>query len=181
MREELFMAGTGGQGVLLAGQVLAQAVMEKDLNVSWFPIYSPEVRGGTTTCTLVITDGLLGSPITGHPTTMLLMDGRAVDQHLARIAPQGLAVVNMTLAPRLPSLPDVKIVTIPATDIAITLGSERTANMVMLGAYVALHPVVEIDELAAALDVLLPERHRKYLQLNVRALQAGADAAQQAT
>jgi len=181
VREELFMAGTGGQGALLAGQVLTQAVLEKGLNVSWYPIYSPEVRGGTTSCAMVITDGHVGSPISGRPTTVILMDARSVQQHIERTAAGGVALVNASLAHEMPPVSDVRIVEVTGTDIAIGLGNERTTNMVMLGAYIGLRPVVTIEELARALEAVLPERHRRFLDLNIRGLQAGLETCQEAT
>jgi len=176
MRSEVFMAGTGGQGVLLIGQLLTQAASEAGLQVSYFPIYSPEVRGGSTTCTVVVADGAVGSPISGRPASMLLMDQLSVDAHLARLKDGGLVAVNATLVRRLPR-EDVQALWIPATDKAVAIGSERSANMVMLGAYVAATGVVPATALEQALQTVLPERHHKHLPLNIEALRAGAELA----
>ncbi len=179
MRQEVFMAGMGGQGVLLAGQILAQAALEAGLELSWFPLYSPEVRGGRATCTLVIADGEVGSPVVGQPGSMILMDGIAVDNHLNRVRPDGLAVVNSSLAGDEVNRDDIELVAIAATDIAAELGSEQATNMVLLGAFVAATRVVSHKFIEQALYQVLPERHHDYIPTNVAALQRGAQLAEE--
>jgi 2-oxoglutarate ferredoxin oxidoreductase subunit gamma len=176
MRSEVFMAGTGGQGVLLIGQLLMQAANEQGLQVSYFPIYSPEVRGGSTTCTVVASDGVVGSPISGRPASMLLMDQLSVDGNLARVKDGGLVVLNATLVRQVPR-EDVRALWIPATDKAVEIGNDRIANMVMLGAYVGASGVVPVEALERALSTVLPERHHRYLPLNVEAIRLGAELA----
>ncbi len=171
------MAGMGGQGVLLAGQVLAEAALAAGLELSWFPLYSPEVRGGRATCTLVIADGPVGSPIVGEPGAMILMDGIAVENHLARVWPEGLAVVNSSLAGEQFARGDVTIIAIPANEIAAELGDERAVNMVLLGAFVAATAVVTHEFIERALRKVLPERHHGFIPLNMAALQRGAELA----
>lgn len=176
MRSDVFMAGTGGQGVLLIGQLLTQAASEDGLQVSYFPIYSPEVRGGATTCTVVISDGAVGSPIIGRPACMLLMDQYSVDGNIARLKPGGLVLINTSLVRDVPR-DDVQVVGIPALEKAAAIGNERIANMVMLGAYVATTKVVSPEAVEKALKVVLPKRHHRYLPLNIEALKAGAELA----
>jgi len=171
------MAGMGGQGVLLAGQLLAQAALEAGLELSWFPLYSPEVRGGRATCTLVIADGEVGSPVVGQPGSMILMDVIAVDNHLGRVRPGGLAVVNSSLAGGEVKRNDINLIAIAATDVAVQLGSERAINMVLLGAYVQATGVVEAQAVEEALHRVLPERYHDYIPTNVAALQRGAQLA----
>jgi len=177
MRQEVFMAGMGGQGVLLAGQLLAQAALEAGLELSWFPLYSPEVRGGRATCTLVIADDEVGSPVVGQPGSMILMDGIAVDNHLNRARVGGLAVVNSSLAGDEVNRDDIDLVAIAATDIAAQLGSERATNMVLLGAYVAATELVEPKLIEETLYQVLPERYYDYIPTNAAALQRGAQLA----
>ncbi len=179
MRQEVFMAGMGGQGVLLAGQLLAQAALEAGLELSWFPLYSPEVRGGRATCTLVIADGEVGSPVVGRPQGMILMDGIAVANHLGRIHSNGLAVINTSLASGEVNRDDIKLVAIAGTDIAAQVGSERAANMALLGAYVQVSGVVELRVVEQALYRVLPKRHHDYIPTNIAALQRGAQLAEE--
>ena len=175
MRQEVFMAGIGGQGVQLAGQILAEAALEAGLELSWFPLYSPEVRGGPTTCTLVIADGPVGSPVVGGDADMILMDRAAVAMHLPGLRPGGLVVINSSLAGTDFERDDVKIVAVPANEIAAELGSERAVNMVLLGAFVGATGVVARRFIERALHKVLPERYHEYIPLNMAALQRGAE------
>ncbi len=177
MREEVYMAGMGGQGVLLAGQILTQAAMLAGLEVSWFPLYSPEVRGGRATCTVVAADEEVGSPAAGHPAAMILMDKIAVDNHLGRVKSGGLVVVNSSLAGEEFSRDDLRIVPIPANDIATELGGERAVNMVLLGGYVEVTELVTLEATEQALREVIPQRHHSFLPVNVAALQRGAQCA----
>ena len=177
MREEVYMAGMGGQGVLLAGQILAQAAMSAGLAVSWFPIYSPEVRGGRATCTVVVADSEVGSPVVGQPAAMILMDKIAVEKHLDNLKTQGLVVVNSSLAGEEFERDDIRIITIPANDIAVEVGSEKAVNMVLLGGYVTRTELVTLASIEEALRQVIPERHHSFIPVNVAALQRGAQFA----
>lgn len=180
MRKEVFMAGTGGQGVLLIGQVLAQAVLEAGLEVSWFPVYTPEVRGGSTTCTVIIADDRVGSPIAGAPGVVMVMDQIAADANVNKTRPGGSVLINCSLVSHV-GRDDVEVVAIPASAIAASLGADQVANMVMLGAYVELTSAVTLEALEQALKVVLPERRHHLLPLNMQALQAGAEAVRAAS
>ena len=174
MRKEVFMAGIGGQGVLLAGQVLAQAAMVAGWEVSWFPINDPEVRGGRSTCTVVMADDEVGSPVVGHPAAMILMDRIAVDNHLHRTQSAGLVVLNSSLASAESNRDDIRIVAIPANDIAAEVGSERSVNMVLLGGYVVANELLGLETVEEALAQVIPERHHAMIPVNQAALQRGA-------
>jgi 2-oxoglutarate ferredoxin oxidoreductase subunit gamma len=176
MRREVFMAGTGGQGVLLIGQILTQAALEAGLEVSWFPVYTPEVRGGSTTCTIIIADGRVGSPISGLPRVVVVMDQVAANAHAAKTRPGGIVLTNSSLVSQV-DRDDVRVVAIPATARAAELGSDQVANMIMLGAYVELTGAVTLAALEQALRVVLPERRHNLLPLNMQALQLGAGLA----
>lgn len=177
MREELFMAGIGGQGVNLAGQLIARAGMAVGLNVSWVPIYSPEVRGGSSTCTIVLTDGRVGSPTSERPTSMVLMDPTAV-RHFAPTLPEGgLLVINSSLVNDRPECPGCRLIEVPANDIAIEIGNDRTVNMALIGAWAAGTEVISVADVAAALREMLPERHHIHMPDNEQALERGAEIA----
>ena len=177
MREEIFMAGLGGQGVLLAGQLLSQAAMDAGLELSWYPMYSPEVRGGEATCTLVYADERVGSPIAGHPRAVMLMEPRAIAAHMDRCASGGLAVINTSLGEVPIPRDDLTVLRVPADEIAAECGSERAMNLVLLGAYLgAKRP--ELVELAiAALSEVLPERHHRHIPMDAEALRRGCAVA----
>ncbi|MGI5819427.1 MAG: 2-oxoacid:acceptor oxidoreductase family protein [Armatimonadota bacterium] len=180
MREELFMAGIGGQGVNLAGQLIARAGMGRDLNVSWVPIYSPEVRGGSSTCTIVLTDGRVGSPIYDQPSSMVLMDPTAVRSFAGRIVEGGLLVVNSSLARETPRCDGCRLIEVPANAIAAEIGNDRTVNMALIGAWAAGTEILSVADVARALREMLPERHHVHMPDNEAALERGAQIARDA-
>lgn len=179
MRKDVFMAGMGGQGVLLIGQLLTQAALEDGFEASWFPIYSPEVRGGSSTCTVVISDGAVGSPIIGRPGVMLLMDQNSVNEHMARLRDGGLLLLNSSLI-RCESPEGVQVFRFPASEKAVEMGHEKVTNMIMLGAYLELEHKVNTQTLEEALRVVLAERHHRFIPLNIEAVQVGAAMAREA-
>ncbi|MGD9497769.1 MAG: 2-oxoacid:acceptor oxidoreductase family protein [Armatimonadota bacterium] len=174
MREELFMAGLGGQGVNLAGQLIARTGMDLGLNVSWFPIYEPEVRGGSSTCTVILTNERVGSPTSDHPTSMILMTADAVERFAAGVAPGGLIVINSSLAQRAPAGHEARVLMVPANQIAAEIGNDRVANMALLGAWAAGTGIMGIEDIAASLRALLPERHQHHMPANEEGLRRGA-------
>lgn len=172
-REDVFLAGLGGQGVLLAGQILAQAALRTGLEVSWFPAYSPEVRGGEATCTVVMADGPVGSPIVGRPHALVLMDAGSAERHLPRAAPGAVAVINSSMVTSPPRPEGVRVVPVPANELAKAVGSERSVNLVMMGALLAVRPVVALGEVEAAVLDVLPAHRRASASVNIEALRAG--------
>ena len=175
MREAIFMSGRGGHGILLAGTIVAEAAMQAGLNVSWYPIYDPEVRGGRTTCMVVISDGPVGSPIAGRYTIAVLMDETSVEQQLPQVTEGGVALINTSLA-QVPPGTQIRIVGLPVSQMAEEMGEERVANMVMLGMFSAATGALSVAQLAAALPSVLSERHHKLIPLNRQAMEAGFKA-----
>ena len=172
MREAIFMSGRGGQGVLLAGQLIAQAAMEAGLNTSWYPVYDPEVRGGRTTCVVVVADGPVGSPVAGKYSLAVLMDDFAVEHQLQEVTKDGIAIINTSLA-TIPADTTVKCVGLPATKMAEGIMDERATNMVLLGALAAAKPLLTVEQMAGALKQFLPERRHDLIPQNVKAMEAG--------
>ena len=177
MREELFMAGIGGQGVNLAGQLIGRAGMQVDLQVSWFPVYSPEVRGGSSTCTIILTDGRIGSPTSEQPTSMVLMDPSAVKSFANRLVPGGVMVVNSSLMREPVDCDDCRLLEVPANEIAAEIGNDRTVNMALIGAWAAGTELMGVDDVARSLREMLPKRHHVHMPDNEAALERGAEIA----
>lgn len=178
MRSDVLIAGFGGQGVLLAGNLLSYAAIDEGKNVCYFPAYGVEKRGGSATCTVVIADGAPGSPVVGQPSVLVVLNQASMERFGARVRANGICIVNSSLVD-CSSLErdDVKIVKIPMNEIAGELGDPRMVNMVALGAYVALTEVVAPDSLASGLEKVLPERNHRFIPANVKAMEAGARAA----
>ena len=174
METEIIIAGFGGQGILFAGQILAYAGMDQGFEVTWFPSYGPEMRGGTANCTVVIGDEEIGAPIVNHPQVVIAMNLPSLDKYEMSIQSHGILVVNSSMVNRLVTRRDIKVVEIPANELAESLGDKRMANMLMLGGFLANHPILPIEAVEKALKVHLPERHQHLFAKNCEAIRKGA-------
>ncbi len=175
-RHDVFMAGYGGQGVLLAGNLLAYAAIETGQEASFFPTYGVEKRGGAANCTVITADDAVGSPVVGQPSALLVLNQLSMDKYYAAVKPGGFCLLNSSLVKELPELrEEIETLPLPATDIALKLGDVRLVNMVMLGAYAARSGAIELDKLKNALTGVLPERNHRFIPLNHKALEAGAE------
>jgi 2-oxoglutarate ferredoxin oxidoreductase subunit gamma len=177
MQTEIIIAGFGGQGVLFAGQVMAYAAMDSGKEVTWIPSYGPEMRGGTANCTVIISDEEIGSPTVMRPTAAMVLNLPSLEKYEPRVRSGGVLIANSSLINREIERKDIRSVMIPANEIAEELGDRRMLNMVMLGALLELMPVLSLDQIQQALEAHLPERHRKLLSHNRRALLRGAEFA----
>lgn len=178
MRKDVLIAGFGGQGVLLAGNLLSYAAIGEGKNVSYFPAYGVEKRGGSATCTVVIADGAVGSPVVGQPSVLVVLNQASLERFGARVRPGGTLIVNTSLV-EVSGLnrTDIALVPIPMNEIATELGDPRMVNMVAVGAYAALTGAVELSSLATALSQALPERNHRFIPANVKAIKTGAEVA----
>jgi len=178
MRHDVFIAGYGGQGVLLAGNLLSYAAIHEGKNVSFFPAYGVEKRGGAAMCTVIIADGDTGSPVVGHPSVAVILNQLSFDKYAARVRPGGICIINSTLVAAEPdAMPGVTLMAMPMNDIAIELGDARMVNMVACGAYAAASGALALQSLHEALKKTLPERSHRFIPANVRAIDAGAELA----
>jgi 2-oxoglutarate ferredoxin oxidoreductase subunit gamma len=175
MQQEVIIAGFGGQGVLFAGQLLAYTAMDEGKAVTWIPSYGPEMRGGTANCTVVVSDEEIGSPFVKNPTAVMAMNLPSLDKFEKLVAPGGVLVVNASMVDRAVTRDDIKVVSLPANDIAEELGSSRSVNMVMLGALLGNLDLLPVDAVVKGLEGHLPERHKKFLEGNIKALHKGAE------
>lgn len=178
MQTEIIIAWFGGQGVLFAGQLLAYAAMDAGTEVTWIPSYGPEMRGGTANCTVIIADEEIGAPTVRNPKAALVFNLPSFDKYEPMVASGGVLVVNSSLVDRGFNRSDIRAVMIPANEIAESLGDKRMSNMVMLGALLGVLPILSITAIQKALEDHLPERHKRLLPLNFKALEMGADIAQ---
>ena len=174
MQTEIVIAGFGGQGVLFTGQLLAYAAMDAGKEVTWIPSYGPEMRGGTANCTVVISDEEIGSPMVSSPQAVIVLNLPSLDKYEPMVKPGGVLVVNETMVDREVKRKDVKTIMVKANAIAEELGDRRMMNMVMLGALIANLPVLPLEAIEKALDGHLPERHKRLLPQNYKALKEGA-------
>lgn len=173
MYTSLQIAGFGGQGILVTGQVLATACMLDGKNVTYMPAYGAEVRGGTVHVTIVVSDRRISSPFVPNPEASIIMNRPSLDRFEPLLQPQGLLVVNTSLVDRAPRRDDLRVVPLAANDIANELGNPRVVGLVALGAYVAASEVTSIDSLLDALRKVLPPERHGLIPLNKQALERG--------
>jgi 2-oxoglutarate ferredoxin oxidoreductase subunit gamma len=175
MQTEIVIAGFGGQGVLFAGQIMAYAAMDAGKEVTWIPSYGPEMRGGTANCTVIVADEEIGSPLVMNPQAAIVLNLPSLDKYEPMVKPGGVLIANASLVNRGAQRTDIESVFIPVNEIAEELGNRRLLNMVALGALLAKLPVLSIEQIEKALDDHLPERHKKFLEVNKQALRKGAE------
>ena len=178
MEKSFVFAGFGGQGVILAGKLLAQAGADYGLEVTWLPSYGPEMRGGTANCTVVLSDEPIGSPVVDNPTALVAMNLPSLDRFENTVAEAGMILVNSSLIDRPIQRSDVRLLSVPANDIAVSLGNSRTANMVVLGAVVRAMGTIPHELIKSTMVRMLS--HNKYgarlVAVNEQALDAGYNA-----
>ncbi len=172
--EESIFSGFGGQGALFAGQLLAYAGIAEGLYVTWFPSYGPEMRGGTAHCTVILSEEEIGAPIIRNPTSAIVLNLPSLEKYGPLVKPGGLLVINQSLIPKPCERDDIRVISIPASDIATELGNPRMANMVLLGAYVKATGIVSLETVMGQLEEHLSQRQRKWLEADKEALRIGA-------
>jgi 2-oxoglutarate ferredoxin oxidoreductase subunit gamma len=180
MERSVIIAGFGGQGVILAGKILAQAGMAHGLEVTWLPSYGPEMRGGTANCTVVLSDEIVGSPIVDEATALIAMNLPSLDKFDQTVASGGSIVVNRSLIDRRVDRTDVNVCYIDMNAIARDeIGNPRAINMVALGAYIkASGDALPLQAVKDAMAHSMRESGKgKLVEMNERALEAGYRAA----
>ncbi len=176
MYQGIRMSGFGGQGVISAGILLAQAGLLEGKNVSWFPAYGAEMRGGTANCSVVVASDEVSSPIVSRPDTAVVLNEPSLAKFEPMLKPGGLLIINSSLVNTKPKRTDIKVAMVPCNAIAQELGSIKVANMVALGALAGLTGAVSIESIAKALPKVFKRAKPEILELNVKALRKGAEA-----
>jgi 2-oxoglutarate ferredoxin oxidoreductase subunit gamma len=155
-------SGFGGQGVLLMGYVLSHGAMAKGLNVTYFPSYGAEMRGGTANCTVTLSDKKVASPVASNPDILVAMNFPSLEKFGSTVIDQGLVFLNSSLIEEISTRTDVELVQVPALELAKEVGSERTANMVMIGVVCAKAGLLTAEETITGMRA---ERYRTRLRL----------------
>ncbi|MHC4474401.1 MAG: 2-oxoacid:acceptor oxidoreductase family protein [Planctomycetota bacterium] len=176
--EEVVIAGFGGQGIILVGRLLAQTAMKAGKEVTYMPAYGAEVRGGTANCMVVMADEPIACPIVGRPHSLIVMNKASLHKFGPRLKDNGLLIYNSSLIDEQPQAHDgADILALPANDLAVELGSVRSANMVALGAYLQKKGIFGHGAAARCLPDVLAKRYHQTLGVNTQALQRGAEFA----
>ena len=175
MKEEIIIAGFGGQGVLSMGKILAYSGIMQDQEVAWMPSYGPEMRGGTANCSVIVSDEPIGSPIVGKPDVLVAMNLPSLDKYENEVVPGGKIFVDSTLISRKVERTDVDVFYIPSTQIANEQGISTLANMIMTGKVLKEVEALGFDGIDAPLSKVVSARHQDLLEVNKSALKLGYD------
>jgi 2-oxoglutarate ferredoxin oxidoreductase subunit gamma len=177
MEKGVVISGFGGQGVMLAGELLAEAGKEEGKYVTFLPSYGPEMRGGTANCHVIVSDTTIASPIIGYPKAAIVLNLPSLDKYEPLMKKDGIIIINKTLVPREVKRGDVRVLQIDAQHVAEDLGNKKVVNMILLGAYVEIEKPVKIETLKNALKSYLTGRKAELIEVNERALEKGAEIA----
>lgn len=178
MKEEIIIAGFGGQGVLSMGKILAYSGLMQGQEVSWMPSYGPEQRGGTANVTVILSDEAISSPVLSAYDTAIVLNQPSLDKFESKVKPGGTLIFDSNGFHRFPSRTDINIYRIDATEYAFATNSAKTMNMIILGGLLKIRPIVNVENVLKGLKKSLPERHHHLLGMNEKAIHTGMDLIQ---
>ncbi|WP_369281819.1 2-oxoacid:acceptor oxidoreductase family protein [Oscillibacter sp. GMB15532] len=177
INEKLIVAGFGGQGVLMIGKMVALSAMENGMEVSWLPAYGSEMRGGTATCSVSVSDEPVDSPMILKPTSLIVMNLPSLLKFEDRLAAGGIMIINSSLVHQEPTRTDIKAFKIPFNDLAMEAGNERGMNMLVAGVYAAITEKISLQNLYDAVDHTFVDAKAKFAQGNKEMIKCGYDYA----
>lgn len=173
----ILCAGFGGQGIMSLGKLIAYAAMLDGRQVTWMPSYGPEMRGGTAYCSVVVSDNPIGSPIvTTNATTLIVMNAPSFEKFEQSVISGGLIVLNSSLIDNKVKRKDVEAYDLEANGLAEACGNPKAANLVMLGAHMALRGMPRMEYAVRAMKKVFEIRSSKLMDLDIKTLQCGIDA-----
>lgn len=175
MKEEIIIAGFGGQGVLSMGKTLAYAGLMDNLEVTWMPSYGPEQRGGTANVTVVLSDSPISSPVLDSYDTAVILNQQSLDKFESKVKPGGTLIYDPYGIHRAPQRTDINVVRVDAMEATFDMKSAKTYNMVVLGALLAVRHLVPLESVMSGLKKVLPERHHHLLPDNRDAIVRGME------
>jgi len=175
MTEEIIIAGFGGQGVLSMGKILAYSGIMQDEEVSWMPSYGPEMRGGTANVTVILSDERISSPYLKVYDTAIILNQQSMDKFEKSVKPGGILIYEPNGIHHHPTRKDIDIYQIEGNKIASEMGNKKIFNMVVLGAYLKIKPIVKLENVVEGLKKSLPERYHHLIPLNKKAITKGME------
>ena len=173
MKEEIIVAGFGGQGVLSMGKILAYAALMDGLEVTWMPSYGPEQRGGTANVTVILSDEPISSPVLDTYDTAVILNQQSLDRFESKVKPGGVLIYDSYGIHKPPTRTDITLHRVDAMEATFDMASSKTYNMVVLGALLRVKPVIPVEAVSAALRKTLPERHHHLIPMNEEAVKRG--------
>ena len=175
MTQQIRCAGFGGQGIVLMGRLIAYSAMVEDKHTTFFPQYGAAMRGGTANCSVIVADREIAAPTVDTPDVVLIMNGPSLDKFEETVKPGGWIFYNSSLIEREVKRDDVNVVKVPANDLAEEIGSARSANMIMLGAFARKLGTISVDTVKAkSLPAQMHGKSESVMELNRKALDRGA-------
>lgn len=175
MKYEIIIAGFGGQGVLSMGKILAYSGLMEDKEVSWFPSYGPEQRGGTANVTVILSDERISSPVLNEYDIAIILNQPSLEKFESKVKPGGILIYDGYGITKPPTRKDIKIYEIDAMNTAVAEGNEKAFNMIVLGGMLKTTPMVKLESVMKGLKKSLPERHHKLLPMNEKAILRGME------
>jgi 2-oxoglutarate ferredoxin oxidoreductase subunit gamma len=175
MTEEIIIAGFGGQGVLSMGKIMAYSGLMQDMEVSWMPSYGPEMRGGTANVTVIISNERISSPVLRKFDTAVILNQQSLDKFEPAVKPGGILIYDGNGITRHPERKDIKIFRVDAAEEAAKMNMQKTFNMIVLGGYLKIKPIIRLENVVLGLKKSLPERHHKLIPMNEKALERGME------
>lgn len=172
---DVIIAGFGGQGILSCGRLLAYAGMLEGKHVSWLPSYGPEMRGGTANCCVIISEEPVGSPILNSTQVLIVMNGPSLEKFEDMVVPGGIIITDSSLVLNKTKRSDVKVIEIPATQLAMDLNNSTFANIFLLGKLAKETGIVEIASFEEALKKVLPIKKHTLIPQEMEVFQTGAE------
>ena len=179
MTEEIIIAGFGGQGVLSMGKILAYSGIMEDQEVTWFPSYGPEMRGGTANVTVILSDTRISSPVLHEFDTAIILNQQSMDKFEKTVKPGGVLLYDPNGIIHPPTRKDISIYKVEGTRAAVEMGNPKVFNMIVLGGYLKVKPVINLGNVERGLQKSLPERHHKLIPLNMEAIRKGGEIVEQ--
>jgi 2-oxoglutarate ferredoxin oxidoreductase subunit gamma len=175
MTEEIIIAGFGGQGVLSMGKILAYSGIMQDMEVSWMPSYGPEMRGGTANVTVILSDERISSPVLNEYDTAIILNQQSLDKFESMVKPGGILLYDNNGITRPPVRKDIQVYCVEAASVAAKKSISKAFNMVVLGAYLKIQPVVKLENIVKGLEKSLPPRHYATIPMNRDAIVLGME------
>jgi 2-oxoglutarate ferredoxin oxidoreductase subunit gamma len=175
MTEEIIIAGFGGQGVLSMGKIMAYSGIMQDQEVSWMPSYGPEMRGGTANVTVILSDERISSPILTRYDTAIILNQQSMDKFEPMVKPGGTLIYDGNGITRHPERKDIKIYRVEAADEAAKMGLSKIFNMIVLGGFLKVRPIISLENVVQGLKKSLPARYHHLIPDNEKALKRGME------
>jgi len=175
MTEEIIIAGFGGQGVLSMGKIMAYSGVMEDMEVSWMPSYGPEMRGGTANVIVILSNERISSPIIRHFDTAILLNQQSLDKFESSIKPGGTLIYDGNGITRHPERKDITVYRTDATEEAAKMKSLKIFNMIVMGGFLKVKPIIKMENVIKGLKKSLPERYHNMIPMNEKALERGLE------